>query len=358
MRDALKKIVLKAFPELEAGLHLDRYARVLAVHDAPRHGGTCERFRPRYAVDLEVLTPDGELDESYPIYEAVPLPVSVGCGQESGVFGFPEPGCLVVLGFAYGRPDHPLVRQIYPLGMSLPNVPQGAQRWQQSAAVHQDVDADGNWTRTTNATILDNSVGREVRAVDSLVQLARDIRTVLEHSTEDVGGLKTIEALGGMRLLSGGFTNISSVDNINLTTGRDANMAAGQDQNYIAGRDHSSEAKRDRNIKTGRNQTDTIGAAHIMGVGTSSTLTVGTRLEITAGDHVDIHAPTVRIHNGAGGISLLPLMIRFMDEVACALHDLADHVHGDSVVPDVQAEVNSHAEDVEELRADLDTING
>ena len=98
MRDLVKKIVLKLFPELTAGLHLDRFARVVAVNDPPTEGGASERFRPRYAVDLEILTPDGQRDEAFPIYGAVQLPVSIGCGQEAGLFGFPEPGTIVVIG--------------------------------------------------------------------------------------------------------------------------------------------------------------------------------------------------------------------------------------------------------------------
>ena len=84
MREMIKKIIMELLPELAGGLHLDRYARVLAAGDAPTEGATSERFRPRYAVDLEILGPDMEPDKNFPRYSAVPLPVSVGGGQESG----------------------------------------------------------------------------------------------------------------------------------------------------------------------------------------------------------------------------------------------------------------------------------
>ena len=122
MREAIRRAVKGLFPELGAGLHLDRYARVLAVADAPGQGAASERFRPRYAVDIQILTADGEPDPAFPTYTAVPLPVPTGAGQEKGFFSFPEPGAQVVVGFAYGRPDHPIIRQTYPLGVSLPEV--------------------------------------------------------------------------------------------------------------------------------------------------------------------------------------------------------------------------------------------
>ena len=101
MREAIRRAVKGLFPELGAGLHLDRYARVLAVADAPGQGAASERFRPRYAVDIQILTADGEPDPAFPTYTAVPLPVPTGAGQEKGLFSFPEPGAQVVVGFAY-----------------------------------------------------------------------------------------------------------------------------------------------------------------------------------------------------------------------------------------------------------------
>lgn len=104
MKQAIKRAMIALFPELGAGLHLDRYARVVAVADAPGEGAASERFRPRFAVDIQILTPDGEPDPAFPVYTAVPLPVQSGAGQEKGLFSFPEPGAQVVVGFAYGRP--------------------------------------------------------------------------------------------------------------------------------------------------------------------------------------------------------------------------------------------------------------
>ena len=81
MKQAIKRAMIALFPELGAGLHLDRYARVVAVADAPGEGAASERFRPRFAVDIQILTPDGEPDPAFPVYTAVPLPVQSGAGQ-------------------------------------------------------------------------------------------------------------------------------------------------------------------------------------------------------------------------------------------------------------------------------------
>ena len=271
---------------MRAGLHLDRYARVVAVTDAPDQGGTCERFRPRYAVNLEILTPNGELDSAYPIYEAVPLPVPMGAGMEAGTYGFPEPGCLVIVGFAYGRPDHPVIRQVYPMGLSMPALRHGEQLWQQSAAVCQGVDPDGNWTRETDMTITDQSLQHVRRAVVAIDELAREIREIAEHSTESVGGVKIIKALGAMRLLSGGSLNLAAVDSLNLTTARDMRSVAAANRREATEGNHEAVVKGNRDFTTKGDATDTIKGDLTEQIDGNQAVDVGGNLtEATAGDH-------------------------------------------------------------------------
>lgn len=375
MREVVKKIILKLYPELDAGLHLPRFARVLAVNDAPKDGGTSERFRPRYAVDLEILTPNGERDESFPIYEAVQLPVPLGCGQEAGLFGFPEPGVIVEIGFAYGRADHPIVRQIYPQGMSLPTVDMGQQRWQQSAAVFQDVDKAGNWTRKTDMAITDTSLRRNIEAVENEEQYSRDHRTIRENSVEEIGGFKILEALGALRLRSGGSAHLTAVDNINLTTARDLNSIAAQDRNQITGRDIKAEVKRhleelvrgnltetthgSRTEDVGGDRTESTGGNHTADVGGDSTENVA-KTKTTAATFINMEATTFRIGQSTqGGISLLPLLTSFMEEVRCALQDCADHVHpAIGAVSNQQDELAEHSEKVAGLKGKVGVLSG
>ena len=81
MDDAIKRSVERQFPELTGGYHLPRFARVVGVADAPAGAGICDDFRPRYAVDIEVLGPDGEPDSKLPILAGVPLPLPTGDHQ-------------------------------------------------------------------------------------------------------------------------------------------------------------------------------------------------------------------------------------------------------------------------------------
>ena len=234
MDDAIRRSVARQFPELSGGYHLPRFGRVVAVPDAPEAPGLCDDFRPRFGVDVEVLLPDGEPDPDLPILTGLPLPAPMG-GQEAGMFGFPEEGTTVVVSFAYGLPNKPFITQILPHGLSLPRVPKGDQVWQHSEACQQRVDADGNWLRQTDGKILDKAVEREVEALDNTESFQNHTRTVDDHSTESVGGIKKIEALGALKLLSGGSASLAAVDDLHQATGRDLNLVVGQKHNATVG---------------------------------------------------------------------------------------------------------------------------
>lgn len=236
MDDAIKRSVVRQFPELSGGYHLPRFGRVVAVPDAPAAPGLCDDFRPRFGVDVEVLLADGEPDPDLPILEGLPLPAPMG-GQEAGMFGFPEEGTTVVICFAYGLPHKPFVTQILPHGLSLPRVPKGDQVWQHSEACQQRVDADGNWLRQTDGKIQDKAIEREVEALDNTEAFQNHTRTVDDHSTESVGGIKQIEALGALKLLSGGSASLAAVDDLHQATGRDLNLVVGQKHNATVGGD-------------------------------------------------------------------------------------------------------------------------
>lgn len=236
MDDAIRRSVERQFPELTGGYHLPRFGRVVAVPDAPVDNALCDDFRPRYAVDVEVLLPDGEPDPELPILQGLALPVPAG-GQEAGLLGFPEEGTTVVVSFAYGLPSKPFIQQVLPHGLSLPRLPKGDQVWQHSEACQQRVDADGNWLRQTDGKIRDQAIEREVEALDNAEHYQSSAVEVDDHSTETVGGIKRIEALGALKLLSGGSASLAAVDDLHQATGRDFNLVVAQTHNATVGGD-------------------------------------------------------------------------------------------------------------------------
>jgi hypothetical protein len=315
MEDAIRRSVERQFPELTGGYHLPRFARVTGVADAPAGAGICDDFRPRVAVDLELLGEDDEPDPTLPGLAGVPLPMPMG-GDEMGFFAFPEEGTRVVVSFAYGLPSKPFIQAILPHGLSLPKVPKGDQVWQHSDAAQQRADADGNWLRQTDGRILDKSIDREVESLTNLERHQSSTVAVDAHSTESVGGIKTIEAIGALKLLSGGSASLAALDDLHLASGRDLNQVVGQTLNLTVG---------------------------------------GDLLERIEGARRSIAAKTWL---GSESVNVLQVLCDLIDLVTQTNTELAAHVHGPSPVPANAANFITNAGTGLQLIGQLKPITG
>lgn len=295
MQDFLKKAILRLFPELSGGLHLDRYGRVLAIADAPSQGASSERFRPRFAADIEILTADMEPDPAFPHYTAVPLPVPLGAGGEAGVFAPPRPGALVVVGFAYGRQDHPIIRQMYGMGDSLPQVGPEEMLLQQSPTTFQRADAGGNWSRQTDAEIADKSVTRRVEAMESTTELARETRRISEHSTVEVDGTHTVEVGTVLTMLAGLRADLGSLGALNLTAGGDSTHSTAGSAQETVGKDHASKVTGNRQIDIAGNRGLTVQGADTITVEGEETIKARGKVTIESAQEILLRAPVVKI---------------------------------------------------------------
>lgn len=75
-----------------------------------------------------------------------------------------------------------------------------------------------------------------------------------DHSTESVGGIKKIEALGALKLLSGGSASLAAVDDLHQATGRDLNLVVGQKLNATVGGDMQEQIQGLRKSVAGASQ--------------------------------------------------------------------------------------------------------
>ncbi|CDF94909.1 FIG00965943: hypothetical protein [Pseudomonas sp. SHC52] len=250
-------------------------------------------------MDVEVLGPDGEPDPLLPELIGVPLPLPTG-GEEMGIYAFPEEGTKVAVCFAYGLPNKPYIQTILPHGLSMPKAPKGDQVWQHhSDAAQQCVGADGNWLRQTDGKIQDKAIEREVEALDNRERFQRHTRAVDDHSSESVGGVKTIEALGALKLLSGGSESLAAVDDLHQATGRDLNLVVGRKHNAMVGGDMQEQIQ-------------------------------GLRRSV-AGVSQRLQAPKNWI--GSDTVNIFQVLCDTLDLIEQMATQISSHVHGSSPVP-------------------------
>lgn len=213
----------------------------------------------------------------------------------------------MVVSFAYGLPHKPFITQILPHG--LPRVPKGDQVWQHSEACQQRVDADGNWLRQTDGKIQDKAIEREVEAMQNTEIFQSHTRTVDDHSTESVGGIKKIEAMGALKLLSGGSASLAAVDDLHQATGRDLNLVVGQKLNATVGRDMEERIQGMRKCVAAVSQR--------------------------------LVAPKTRL--GSEGVNVLQVLCDLLDLVQQMNSQIAVHAHASSPAPDNTAVFTSAA---------------
>ncbi|WP_299940092.1 hypothetical protein [uncultured Microbulbifer sp.] len=121
--------------------------------------------------------------------------------------------------------------------------------WQQSDTVRQKVDAGAQWSRETHGDIRESALRHITEAAEVQTSCDSEYRNVQTHSVEEVAGVKIIEALGALKLLSAGGFNLSALDNLNLTTASDMNSSIGRDLKEQIGNIRESVAKVRQTIK-------------------------------------------------------------------------------------------------------------
>lgn len=217
MEQLIKRILLKLFPELAAGYHLPIFGQVVGVRETPDASDVCDEFRPKYAIDVQVLDEYGEPNQKWGILKDVMLSLPVA-GHEMGQLAYPDDGTWVELAFAYGSPNRPFIRSILPNGLTLPPVERGEQRWQHNPVSFQRVDKDGNWERQTDLAITEQSLERYIEAMTIVENYHGATKETATNDSEIIGAIKTIKAFGAVVVQSGGVMDLSSVNHLRLTT--------------------------------------------------------------------------------------------------------------------------------------------
>ncbi|CAI1594506.1 Rhs element Vgr protein [Serratia quinivorans] len=206
-------------------MHLPKFARVEAHAEGVSSGDLADPFRPRYAVDLQLLDADGKPAKNTPIYPAVPLPLPMA-GQDSGMFQFPPVGTLVEVAFTDGRPDKPFIRQTLAQGNTLPDVKPGEQLQQQREEVSQRVTQAGDWERKTDQAIRESSMTREIQADEETRTLVARTTTVQATDKTTVLGTSTLLA-GAVQHIAEGDYSVATQGNLVASVGKDTTTAVG-----------------------------------------------------------------------------------------------------------------------------------
>ncbi|WP_323847037.1 hypothetical protein [Microbulbifer magnicolonia] len=184
--------------------------------------------------------------------------------------------------------------------------------------MRQKIDAAGHWLRETHGNITEDSLRRILSAAQNLEDYGTERKQVREHSLEEIAAAKIIEALGALRLLTGGSLNLSALDNLNLTTAADINSTAGRDLKERVGNVRDSLAAVQQSVKVKDGGT---------------------------------------VWLGSESLNVLQVLADLIDIVSSLANILAGHTHAShGAPPDQQAGIGEHQGDANALSASLSSL--
>ena len=326
-KSAARRQIEKEFPELADGYHLSKKAKVVSIPDETNLGDISTDFRPKYAVNVQLLDENGKETDT-PVYKAVPLPIT-NIGSEGGSYHYPEEGTEVEIGFINGKPDQPVVRNIYPNNKTMPAIKKGEHLLQQRAEVFNRIDGAGNITRNSDQTITDN---------------ARDYCLNSDSSTEDTTTKTTtvkanyhVDVYSNYQLSANTITSIALKDYTIGTTsnyvqhvGIDYTLNINGNQKTIVGKNCNLSVKDSIIIKAKeiKEQVETI-------------------RQSAAGAQQQILAPSIWL--GSDEINITQLMLDTLELVERLANLTANHTHPNTSTPTNASAISSVKSDAKQL---------
>jgi hypothetical protein len=189
----------------------------ILARETPEDGNVLDKFRPYYAVNVQVLDDHGKPDKNYPVLKDVPLPVH-STGHESGSFSFPEDGTHLSLQFMNGSPNSPFVSNILPTDKALPKIERGEKCLQYSKESYTRIDKDGSHERVTDQSIIDTSTNRAIQAVSNTESYTQSIMSIDADHTVSIGGSSTQKVMQNYNALVGGRLELGAVGTVAVTS--------------------------------------------------------------------------------------------------------------------------------------------
>lgn len=232
VKQAIKRLIQRYFPELSERKHLPQLARIGKIYDLP--SGTAAistAFRPLKAADVQLLNPLTGEPLAVPVFQQVTL----GTGQASdhGLLNEPTPGMHCLIQYIDGLNSHPVITSLLPWQSLVPEHKRTDVTLQQNSRSKLQ-GRDGNWHTTTDGDITQTSDSSKIKTRNREEIYHQRSTNIATHDTlkidgnqvtEVMGALKTvvgekalIVALEGLLLGSKKQVDIEATENMNLTT--------------------------------------------------------------------------------------------------------------------------------------------
>jgi hypothetical protein len=212
VKNAIRRLVLRYFPELGQRKHLPQLARIEKVYDLPKSNALVScAFKPLKAADIQLLNPLTGEPLVVPVFEQVTL--AANQSNESGFYNEPVPGMQCLIQYIDGLNSLPVITSILPWQTL---VPEGkstdvTMQQNQSSAI---TGSNGDWHLQTTGEINQTSQLNTVNAQVSKQNLHERETNIQTHDITKIDGNQVNEIMGALKLVVGEQALITALDKV------------------------------------------------------------------------------------------------------------------------------------------------
>ncbi|WP_249185291.1 hypothetical protein [Moritella sp. 5] len=211
VKNAIRRLVLRYFPELGQRKHLPQLARIEKIYDMPVNGASVSSaFRAYKAADIQLLDAVTGKPLAVAVFEQVSI--ASGQGHEHGLFVEPTPGMQCLIQYIDGLDSLPVITSLLPWHTLVPDHRSTDVSLQQS---HRSklVGRNGDWQLQTDGEIKQSSQKSIVEAQTSEQSYHERNTKVATHDINKIDGNQVNEIMGALKILVGEKAIITSLDN-------------------------------------------------------------------------------------------------------------------------------------------------
>ena len=219
VKNAIRRIVLRIFPELGQRKHLPQLARIEKIYDLPVDAAKVSTaFRAYRAADVQLLDAVTGSPLPVPVFEQVTL--ATGQGNEHGVFVEPSLGMLCLIQYVDGLNSLPVITSLLPWQSLVPDNQTTDVSLQQS---HRSKLSGryGNWHLKTDGEIKQTSQVSFIDAQVSQQTYHQRDTAIASHDIAKIDGNQVNEIMGALKMLVGEKALLTSLDNLLLGSNKE-----------------------------------------------------------------------------------------------------------------------------------------
>ncbi|OCQ23364.1 hypothetical protein A7985_05325 [Pseudoalteromonas luteoviolacea] len=229
VKQAVKRLILRYFPELGERKHLPQLARIENIYDLPTDGSKISTpFRPYKAADIQLINPHTYEILNVPLFEQVTL--ATGQASDTGLINEPKPGMICLIQYIDGLNSAPIITSILPWQSLVPEQKHTDVGLKQNSRA-QIQGRDGNWIIETDDSITQVSDSSKVQARERTEQFHIKQSSIGTHETNQIDGNQVNKIMGALKTVVGEKALITALEGLLLGSQNQIDIKAHENLN-------------------------------------------------------------------------------------------------------------------------------